>query len=133
VTETFTARLTVWLDPNQPVDTRNHPVADDVFTTSAGVTATTHSTYSFTGALVSGDPNGTNTHRWTFKGVPQVTRVSGGGIIARDAGNLVVDVTWDGREFESDLVDTRIVKDAGGHPDFNGDFCALMVPALGVG
>ena len=54
VTETFSARLTVWNDPNQPVDTRNQSVSDDVFVTRAGVTVTTHSAYSFSDVLLSG-------------------------------------------------------------------------------
>jgi hypothetical protein len=134
VTDTFTARLTVWLVPNQPVDTRNQSVADDVFTSpSTGVTVVKHSAYSFTDVLISGDPTGVNTHEWTFKGAAQVTRVAGSGVIARDAGYLVVDVTWSGPEFESELIDIQIVRDAGGHSHFASDFCALMVPALGLG
>jgi hypothetical protein len=101
--------------------------------TPAGVTVTTHSAYSFSDVLLSGDPDGTNTHRWTFKGAAQVTRIAGGGVIARDSGNFVVDATWDGPEFNSDLVSTEVVRDSGGHPDFTRDFCTLMVPALGLG
>jgi hypothetical protein len=133
VTETFTARLTVWLDPNQPVDTRNHTVSDDVFTSPSGVTVTTHSAYGFTDMLLSGDPNGVNTHQWTFKGAAQITRLDGGGgVIVKDAGDFVVDTTWDGPEFQSDLTDLEVVKDAGGHPGFTADFCTVMVPALGL-
>jgi len=134
VTETFTARLTVWSDPNQPVDTRNHSVSDDVFASpSTGVTVANHSAYSFTDRLISGDPNGVNTHEWTFKGDAQSTRVAGQGVLAHDAGFLVVDVTWDGPEFNSNITGAQVVKDAGKHPDFLSDFCASMVPALGLG
>jgi hypothetical protein len=133
VTETSSAHLTVWMDPNQPVGTRNQSVSDDVLVSQAGVTVTTHSAYSFTDVLVSGDPNGTNTHEWTFKGAAQVTRIDGGGVVARDSGDFVVDTTWDGPEFDSDLISAEVVKDAGGHTHFSSDFCALMVPALGLG
>jgi len=134
VIETFSARVNLWGDPNQSVDTRNQGVSDDIFTSPAtGVTVTTHSESSFTDVLLSGDPNGVNTHQWTFKGAAQVTRVRGGGVVARDAGNLVVDVTWSGPEFDSELIDIQIVRDAGGHTHFTADFCSLMVPALGLG
>ena len=134
VTETFSGRANVWGDPNQPVDTRNQSVSEDVFTSpSTGVTVVTHTAYSFTDVLLSVDPNGENTHEYTFKGAAQITRASGAGVIARDAGDLVVDVTWSGPEFDSDVVAAQIVRDAGGHPNFGGDFCAQMVPALGLG
>jgi hypothetical protein len=134
VTETFSGRANVWLAPNQPVDSRNQSVSEDVFTSpSTGVTVVTHSAYSFTDVLLSGDPNGVNTHEWTFKGAAQITYVPGGGGLVHDAGNLVVDTTWSGPEFESDLLSIVVVRDAGGHPGFGGDFCALMVPALGLG
>jgi hypothetical protein len=133
-TETFTARQTDWLDPNQPVDTRLHFVADDVWTSEAtGITVTTHNAYTFTDVLVSGDPNGINTHRWTFKGAAQVTHSAGSGVLLRDAGNFVVLVTWSGPEFESDVIGIEVVRDSGGHPNFFGDFCEAMVPALGLG
>jgi len=134
VTETFAGHLTVWNDPNQPVDSRNQSISEDVLTSpSTGVTVITHSAYSFTDSLVSGDPDGINTHEWTFKGAGQVTYAPGSGVLARDAGFLVVDTTWSGPEFDSELLGIHVVSDAGGHPTFAGDFCALMVPALGLG
>jgi hypothetical protein len=134
VTETFTADVTVWLDPNQPVQTRNHTESEDVFVApSTGVTVTTHGAYSFDDVLLSTDPSGVNVHEWTFKGAAQITRVKGDGVIFRDAGHFVVDTTWSGPEFRSDLLDLEVVRDDGGHPDFTSDFCTTMVPALGLG
>src|SRR5215217_4640047 len=69
VVDTFAAHLTVWDDPNQPVDARNKSVGGDVFVSpSTGVTVVNHSAYSFTDKLITGDPNAVNTHEWTFKG-----------------------------------------------------------------
>ena len=134
VVETFSARLTVWNDSNQPLELRNHSVGEDVFTSlSTGVTVVTRAAYSFTDALVSGDPSGINTHEWRFKGAAQITRIVGGGVIASDAGLLVVQTTWLGPEFESEPLDVRVLEDAGGHPSFGGDVCAVMVRALGLG
>src|SRR5207244_680310 len=84
-----------------------------------------HSAYSFTDSLVSGDPDGINTHEWTFKGAAQVTYAPGSGVLARDTGFLVVDTTWSGPEFDSELLGIHVVSDAGGHPTFAGDFCVL--------
>lgn len=134
VTETFHAHTTVWNEPNQPVDARNQSVGDDVFTSAVtGVTVVNHASFSFTDRLISGDPNGVNTHEWTFKGATMVTRVVGSGVLERDVGNLVVHTTWSGPEFDSELIDTEVVRDAGGHPRFLADFCATMIPALGLG
>jgi hypothetical protein len=134
VTDAFTGRLTVWSDPNQPVDARRKFVAEEVFNSpSTGVTVVTHTAFSFTDTLTAGDPNGVNTHEWTFKGAAQITRVVGGGVVIADHGYLVVDTTWAGPEFDSELLDIQVVRDAGGHPNFGGDFCAAMVPALGLG
>ena len=78
VVETFMPDMTVWLDPNQPVDTRNHTVSDDVFTVpSTGVTVATHAAHGFTDLLLSGDPSGVNMHQWTFKSAAQITRGKG--------------------------------------------------------
>jgi hypothetical protein len=71
------------------------------------LTVVTRSAYCFTDVLVSGDPNGANTHEWTFKGAARLTRIVGGGVIAPEAGNLVVDTSWSGPEFESDPAEHR--------------------------
>jgi hypothetical protein len=134
VVETFAGHLTIWNDPNQPVDSRNQSVGDDVFTSAdTGVTVVNHGAYSFTDTLVSGEPGGVNTHQWTFKGSAAIVRIVGSAVISRDRGFLVVRTTWAGDEFDSELLDIEVVRDAGGHPDFTADFCAQMVPALGLG
>lgn len=127
VTETFSARLNVW-------DGRNQSVVDDVFTSpSTGVTVVSHSAYLFTDVLLSSEPSGVNTHQWTFNGAAQLTRVGGGGgVVISDTGRLVVQTTWSGPEFDSELLAVDVEKDAGGHPTFSDDFCSWIVPALGL-
>jgi hypothetical protein len=67
---------------------------NDVFTNPAnGATVIIHSAYEFTDRLISGDPNGLNTHEWTFKGAGQVIRAAHGGVPSHDSGYLVVDNT----------------------------------------
>jgi hypothetical protein len=124
----FDGRFTVPLTPS-PVSSFNNSTSDGVLTNSAtGATVLTHSAYRFTGTLNSGDANGVHTVQWVFKGAAEIIRGAHGGVIARDAGNLVVDATFDGGDF----VSAEIVSDSGGHSLFaNGD-CGALVAALGI-
>jgi hypothetical protein len=134
VKDTFTARLTVWDAPNQPVDSRNWSQSEDVFTNPVnGATVIVRTAYGFTDTLVSGDPNGLKTHEWVFKGQAELIRGGDGGVLGRDVGYLVVHVTWNGPEFSGEFISAEIVTDRGGHPGFASDRdCAVMVPALGL-
>ena len=107
----------------------NNSVSDGMFTNpTTGATVLVHSAYRFTGSLVAGDPEGVHTEQFAFKGAAEVIRDAHGGVIARDAGNLVVDVSFDGDE----ILSATIVTDDGGHSLFaNGD-CGVLVPALGI-
>jgi len=113
---------------NRSSDDRNNSESTQVLTNPAtGATVLTHSAYQFTGSTISGDPNGLHTVRWMFKGDTETIRDPRGGVIARDAGNFVVDVTFDG----DDLLGYEIVVDDGGHSLFMND-CSALVPALGL-
>ena len=128
VDESFEGRFTVPAVPS-PTSSYNNSTSDGVLTNAAtGATVLIHSAYRFTGTLVSGDPNGVHTVQWSFMGAAEVIRDVHGGVIARDAGNLVIDLTFDGGDF----VSAEIVSDSGGHSLFaNGD-CSVLVPALGL-
>jgi hypothetical protein len=122
----FEGRFTVPADPSS--GNWNNSITDAVLTNAAtGATVLIHSAYRSTGTLLSGDPNAVHTVEWVFKGAAEVIRTPHGGVIARDAGNLVVDATLDGDEF----VDAQIVTDRGEHTLFGGD-CSILVPALGL-
>jgi hypothetical protein len=134
VMDTFDIHLNVWDAPNQPVDTRNQSESKVVFTNPEnGASVISQSAYSFSDALISGDPNGLNTHEWTFKGNAELLRGSDGGVLGHDKGQLVVDVTWNGPEFSGDFVGLQIVTDRGGHGMFATGDCSVLVPALGLG
>jgi hypothetical protein len=136
VNDTHSGHVTVWQVPNQPVDSRNQSEINDVFTNPFnGTTVIIHSAYGFTDTLIAGDPNGLNTHEWTFKGAGQVIRAAHGSVLSHDVGYLVVHTTWAGSEFDSELISSEIVLDHGPHPGMeNGDhFCNVMVAALGLG
>jgi hypothetical protein len=49
-------------------------------------------------------------------------------VIARDAGNLVVEATFNGDDF----VSAEIISDRGGHELFAAGDCSVLVPALGL-
>jgi hypothetical protein len=126
----FDGRFAVPLAPTtEPVDSWNNSEEQDVFTNPAtGATVLKHSAYRFTQTLISGDPNGLHTVQGVFKGGAEIIRIPQGGVIARDAGNLVVEATFDGNDF----VSAEIISDRGGHPLFaNGD-CSVLVSALGL-
>jgi hypothetical protein len=133
VNDSFTIQLNLWTAPNQPVVIRNQSESTAVFTNPAnGASVIVHNAYSFSDSLISGDPNGLNTHEWTFKGDAELIRSADGGVLGHDRGSLVVDITWNGQEFSGEFVSAEIVSDRGGHALFGND-CAVLVPALGLG
>ena len=128
VVGSFDGRFTVPLDPD-PGERYNNSESSGVLTNPAtGATALIHSGYRFVGTVISGDPNGAHTEQWVFKGAAEVIRTPNGGVIARDAGNLVVVAT-----FNADgSMDVQIVSDNGGHPLFATGDCGVLVSALGL-
>ena len=95
---------------------------------TTGSTVLIHSAYRFTNTIISGDPNGLHTVQAVFAGDAETIRDAHGGVIARDAGELVVDATFNGDEF----ISAEIVSDNGGHSLFTGGDCSVLVPALGI-
>jgi hypothetical protein len=128
----FDGRFTVPNAPTtEPVGSWNNSNSRGVLTSPAtGKSVLIQSSYRFTDSVVSGDPNGAHTELFVFKGVAESIRDVHGGVIARDAGNLVVELTFDG--VDPDPVSVEIVSDRGDHSLFaNGD-CGVLVPALGL-
>jgi hypothetical protein len=124
----FDGRFTVPVAPNA-VGSWNNSESHGVLTNPAtGATVLIHSAYRFTSTLISGDPSAVHTVLAVFKGAAEIIRDAHGGLIARDAGNLAVEATFNGGDF----VSAEIVSDRGGHSLFaNGD-CGVLVPALGL-
>jgi type 1 fimbria pilin len=132
VNDTFAIQLNLWNAPNQEVVSRNQSESKVVFTNPAnGASVIVHNAYSFSDTFLSGDPNGLNTHEWTFTGNAELIRAADGGVFGHDRGVLVVDTTWNGPEFSGDFVGAEIVSDRGGHALFGND-CGVLVPALGL-
>jgi len=125
----FDGRFTVPVTPNTSGTSWNNSESRAVLTNPAtGATVLTHSAYRFTSMVISGDPDGVHTVQALFAGDAETIRDVHGGVLARDAGNLVVEATFDGGDF----VSAEIVSDHGDHSLFaNGD-CSVLVPALGL-
>jgi hypothetical protein len=118
---------------NEPpsVGFRNNSSGTTVLTDPlTGATVLIHSAYRFTDTIVSGDPNGAHTELWVFKGAGETIRNFHGGVIARDAGNLAVEVTFDG--VDPDPLNVQIVGDRGDHSLFANGNCSVLVAALGL-
>jgi hypothetical protein len=123
----FEGRFTVPLAP-EPGDGWNNSTGETVLTNpSTGATVLIHSAYRFTSTLISGDPTGVHAVQWVFRGAAEVIRAANG-VIARDAGNAVVEATFKGDE----LVSAEIVSDRGGHTLFAAGDCSVLGPALGL-
>ena len=128
----FEGRFTVPNVPTtEPVGRWNNSNSRGVLTSpDTGESLVIQSSYRFTDTVISGDPSGAHSERWVFKGEAETIRVVHGGVIARDAGNLVVEATFDG--VDPDPTNVEILSDSGGHSMFlNGD-CSVTVPALGL-
>jgi hypothetical protein len=125
----FDGRFTVPVAPNTSGGSWNNSESHAILTNPAtGVTVLVHSAYRFTSTVISGDPNGVHTVQAVFAGDAETIRDAHGGVLARDAGNLVVEATFSGGDF----VSAEIVSNHGGHSLFaNGD-CSVLVPALGL-
>lgn len=124
----FDGRFTVPVAPNA-VGSWNNSESHGVLTNPAtGATVLIHSAYRFTSTLISGDPNAVHTLLAVFKGAAEIIRNAHGGLIARNAGNLVVEATFNGGDF----VSAEIVSDRGDHSLFASDDCGVLVPALGL-
>jgi hypothetical protein len=123
---------TEFFAPNQPVEYRNHVVGNTVFTNPLnGKTVISHFANTFSDAIISGDPEGLHVHEFTFKGLPEMLRTKGGGVLIRDAGYLIFHQTDDGDEF----ISIEIFVSKGPHPDAESDFelfCEVMTDALGL-
>jgi type 1 fimbria pilin len=133
VNDSFEIQLNLWNAPAQSVVIRNQSESTVVFTNPANsASVIVHNAYSFSDTFLSGDPNGFNTHEWTFTGNAELIRSADGGVLGHDRGVLVVDITWNGPEFSGEFVSAEIVSDRGAHALFGND-CGVLVPALGLG
>jgi len=121
---------TEFLAPNQPVDERVKLEGKSIFTNPLnGKTVVLHlaDTQSFT--VISGDPEGVHVLESTAKGLGMSLRTKGGGMLIRDAGDLIVRTTYAGDQF----ISGEIVVDRGSHPIAQSDFalfCEVTSSAL---
>jgi hypothetical protein len=122
---------TAFLDPNQPgIDFRFTFEGRFVFTNPlSGKTVVNN----FAGAhleTLSGDEEGLHTVTVTERGLRGQLYTTQGGLLTRDAGDVVFELTFDGDEF----ISQEIILVRGPHPILEDevDFCELMTSALGL-
>ena len=135
VNVSFSARITEFSAPNQPVDTRRVQHGTFVLTNpETGATVTNHFANQNTEVTISGDPAGVHTEEWTFIGLGEVVRTEHGGVLTRDAGYLVIRLVLNGNSFPP-LFTPEIVVNKGQNPDAETDyalFCEITTSALGL-
>jgi hypothetical protein len=128
----FSARITEFFAPNQPVDTRRVQHGTFVLTNpETGATVTNHFANQMAEVTISGDPPGVHTEEWTFIGMTEMLRTEHGGVLTRDAGYLVVRFDFNGDEVTS----REIVVNKGQFPDAETNFtlfCEVTTSALGL-
>jgi hypothetical protein len=127
----FDVLITEWLAPNQ-ADFRNTVSGKVTFTNPlTGDTVINHFAGQFLDETISGDPEGLHVHEFTNIGLPELFKTPHGGVLTRDAGYIVFQVTFDGDEF----ISSEIVVNNGPHPQADSDFelfCEIMPEALGL-
>ena len=106
---------------------------NQVFTASAsGKAVTLHvaEQYSSNDAPID-NGDGTITFVETFKGLPEMLKLPGGGLLSRDAGVVTFTTTLNG--VTGDLVSRTFAGEKGPHPDLDSGFaifCDVLIPAL---
>jgi hypothetical protein len=131
----FSARITEFSAPNQPVDTRRVQHGTFVLTNPLnGATVTNKFANQMAEVTISGDPAGVHTEEWTFIGLGEVVRTEHGGVLTRDAGYLVIRLVLNGNSFPP-LFTPVIVVNKGQNSDAETDynlFCEVTTSALGL-
>jgi len=129
----FDVRVNEWISANGPEDlVRTTFSGTNTFTNpDTGLSVVVSFAGQTTDTIISGDPEGLNTHFITTKGLPQKIQTVNGPVLLRDAGLIAFVTTFDGDEFISQ--ETAYVK--GPHPEAESDFvlfCEIMTEALGI-
>jgi hypothetical protein len=122
---------TEFLAPNQPVDNRNVSQVKVVYTNPQnGATVIRRSAGQVSDTIISGDPDGANTHELTVTGLSGLLRTADG-VVLLGAGYIVFREVFNGDEF----VSREIVVNRGPHPNLESDlalFCDVTTDALGL-
>ena len=123
---------TEFLAPNQPVDYRNVIQGNEVYTNPEnGATVIRHVAGPFSATVISGDPAGVHTEELTVIGQGQMLRSADGGVLAQNAGYLVLHQVVNGDE----VISSEVVVARGPHPNAESGFtlfCDVTTEALGL-
>lgn len=124
-------RGTEFLSPNQPVGYRNVSQGNVVYTNPQNdTTVIRHFAGPVSDTIISGDPQGVNTHELIVSGLSGQVRTAGGSVLL-GAGYIVFHEVFNGDEF----VSREIIVNRGPHPNLESDlalFCDVVTDALGL-
>jgi hypothetical protein len=122
---------TVFLAPNQPVDSRNVTVVKVVYTNPLNdATLVRRAAGPLSETLISGDPDGVHTVELTVKGLSGLL-VTADGAVLLGAGHIVFREVRNGEE----VISREIIVNRGPHPNLESDlalFCDAATDALGL-
>jgi hypothetical protein len=130
-------RVTVFLAPNQPVDSRTVAQVKVVYTNPENdATVLRHAAGPSSDTAISGDPEGA--HEVTLVGLATQLRAADGGVLLQNAGYLTLHQVFND---EGQPVSTEIVVNKGPHPNAESGFlpngmpvllCEVLTDALGL-
>jgi hypothetical protein len=125
--------VTVFLAPNQPVDSRSIAEGNEVYANPQnGATVISHTAGPLSSVIISGDPAGEHTQDVTVNGLTRLLRTAQGSVLVRNAGYLVLHQVIDG---DGNVISNEIVVDRGPHPIAESGFvlfCEVVTDALGL-
>ena len=124
-------RGTEFLAPNLPVGYRNVSRGNVVYTNPLNdLTVIRHFAGPVSDTIISGDPQGVNTHELIVSGLSGQLRTADGSVLL-GAGYVLFHEVFNGDEF----VSREIIVDRGPHPNLESGlalFCDVMTDALGL-
>jgi hypothetical protein len=128
---TVSGNVTVFLAPNQPVDSRTVSQVNVVYTNPDNqATVLRHAAGPVSETTIFGNPEGRHTVEVTVRGLTGQLRTADG-VVLLGAGYLVLHEVRDGEE----VISREIVVNRGPHPNAESDlalFCEVTTAALGL-
>ena len=89
-----------------------------------------HWAFRSTNEIVEGVEEGPHTHMFIENGLKATLKLANGRLLTRDAGSLAYAISFDE---DDNVTGFEVVWMRGPHPSFpEGDFCGVVVPALGL-
>ncbi len=127
-----TGKARIWIGETGGDPTQEVKISFNVKTTymHGSVSLLEHSAGQFTNEIVSGLESQAHTHRFVETGLRAKLKLPHGGVLTRDAGRIVYEVSFDEND---EFVDLEVISVSGPHPAFTSDiFCEVATAAFGI-